>query len=256
MTGKFSSIGKYLAIALVGVGLVAAAYAAVKVYSVPKNVAIEAYIAPPLLFPEDGEYPEGAARLYKPFPVHASPDGKLVGHVHTNYATCNAECKGHGATGLVMLDGRRIPLKPEQWGYATMGLVTFEPSVIKGKAAWSKVLYEGGEFWITTPKKDIHQYEPMVQRVADFDTLCTKPGKCEDVSEAMSKQMNQLSFHSCFTEAYNVTRIVTADGERYYQVALAEFERPAFKVTLPRKAFVPVRNKDGKHTGVFDPMGC
>lgn len=256
MRSKIKTIVICVAILAASAGLIAGAYAAVKIYSKPNNVAIEAYIAPPLLFPEDGAYPEGAKRLYQPFPVHASPDGKLVGHVHTNYATCNAECEGHGATALVMLDGRRIALAPEQWGYATMGLVTFEPSIVKGKTAWSKVLYEGGQFWIKTQKKDIHPYEPMAQRVSDFDTICTRPGKCQDVTDAMRTQMGALPIQTCFPEAYNVTRIVTVDGQRYYQVQLEAFEPPKFKVTLPRKAYVPTRNKDGKHTGVFDPMGC
>lgn len=256
MTSKVKSIAKYVAILAACVALIAGTYAAATMYTAPKNVAIEAYIAPPLLFPDGGEYPEGAARLYKPFPVHAGPDGKLVGHVHTNYVNCDAECKGHGATGLVMLDGRRIALKTEEWGYATAGLATYEPSIVKGKSAWSKVRYEGGQFWIKTSKKDIHPYEPMAQRVESFDTLCIKPGKCEAVSDAMHKQMQDLSFQSCFAEAYSITRLVTVDGQRYYEVELGHFAPPKFKVILPRKAWVPTRNKDGKHTGIFDPMGC
>lgn len=79
MAIKIRTAASYLAIAAACAGLIGLAYAAMKKLSAPPNVAIEAYIAPPMLFPEDGVYPGGAARKYKPFPVHAGPDGKLTG---------------------------------------------------------------------------------------------------------------------------------------------------------------------------------
>jgi hypothetical protein len=256
MTSNIKTAGIGLAVLAACAGAIAVAYAAWKEAPPPPAVAIEAYIAPPLLFPEDGTYPQGVARQYRPFPVHASPDGKLVGHVHTNYVKCGADCPSPGAATLVKQDGSRHILKTEAWGYATSGLYTYEVPTVSGKMAWSRILYDGGHFWIKTPKKDVHPYEPMVTHITQFDTICTKPGHCKPVSPAIRKQLDELVLSTCYGDPYGVQKIVTVEGQRYYQVVLEDVEPQKTPVTLPRKAFIPTRNKDGKHTGSFDPMGC
>jgi hypothetical protein len=43
--------------------------------------AIEAYVAPPILFPSEGSYPDGDAAQYRPLAAYTRPGGDLLGNV-------------------------------------------------------------------------------------------------------------------------------------------------------------------------------
>ena len=49
---------------------------------------------------------------------------------------------------------------------------------------------------------------------------------------------------------------MTVDGKRYYEVELQEVELGNIKLQIPRKGYVPTRNKDGSHTGIAETGDC
>ena len=164
---------------------------------------MEAWVAPPSIFPPDGAFTKAGAKAYQPYQVHASPDGPALGHVETSYLKCGADCEDPQAT-LVTLDGKRYRLTTDNWSGMSMGLVSYDASVISGNAAWSKIRHAKGEFWIKTPKKDVHPYEELVNFADHFDTVCTKPGACQPVTAAMRKNMASLPFKGCVGYPYEV----------------------------------------------------
>jgi hypothetical protein len=216
---------------------------------------VEAWVAPPSIFPPDGNFPKGGAKAYKPFPVHASPDGALVGHVDTNYVKCGNECENPSAT-FVTLDGKRYPLAIESWYATTNGLIAYDVPTVTGNVAWTKIRFAKGEFWIKTPKKDVHPAEELSNYADNFDTVCTKLGNCQPVTAAMRKQIAELPFQGCVSYPYEVRKVVTFEGKRYYEVEMQEIELGKIKLQIPRKGFVPTRNKDGSHTGINEHNDC
>ena len=215
----------------------------------------EAIVAPPSIFPPDGNFAKGGAKAYKPFPVHASPDGALVGHVDTNYVKCGNECETPTAT-FVALDGKRYPLAIEEWHSTTNGLVAYALPAVTGDVAWSKIPFAKGEFWIKTPKKDVHVFEELANFANGFDTVCTKPGQCQPVTAAMRKHIAELPFQGCVGYPYQVRKVVTFEGKRYYEVEMQDVELGKIKLQVPRKGYVPTRNKDGSHTGINEHNDC
>jgi hypothetical protein len=216
---------------------------------------VEAYIAPPSIFPPEGKFAKGGAKAYKPFPVHASPDGALVGHVDTNYVKCGNDCETPTAS-FVALDGKRQPLEVQAWYASTSGLVAYDVPVVKGDVAWTRIRFAKGEFWIKTPRKDVHGYEGLSNFADNFDTVCTKPGNCQPVTAAMRKHIAALPFLGCVGYPYEVRKVVTVEGKRYYEVEMQEIELGKIKLQIPRKGFVPTRNKDGSHTGIGENNDC
>jgi hypothetical protein len=216
---------------------------------------LEAYVSPPSIFPRDGKFPPGGAKAYKPFPAYASVDGALIGHVDTNYVKCGAECENVTAN-LVTTAGKRLPLAINLWDYATQGLQTYEAPTIVGNVAWSRIPHPKGEFWIKTPLAEIHPFEKLAMFADGFDTVCTKPGNCQPVTPAMRKHIKELPFNGCFEYPYEVQKVVTFEGKRYYEVKLQEIELGKIKLQIPLKGFVPTRNKNGTHTGIHEPQGC
>ena len=216
---------------------------------------MEAWVAPPSIFPPDGVFPKGGAKAYRPYQVHASPDGPALGQVETNYVKCGADCE-HPTATLVTLDGKRYPLVIDDWSGMSKGLVSYDASIVNGNAMWSKIPYAKGEFWIKTAKKEVHVYEELVNFADHFDTVCTKPGVCQPVTPAMRKNMASLPFQGCVGYPYEVKKRVTVDGKRYYEVELQEVELGNIKLQIPRKGYVPTRNKDGSHTGIAETGDC
>ncbi len=236
----------------VTVALLGALFLAAGVNAAP---AVVAYVAPPSIFPPDGTFPKGGAKAYKPYPVHASPDGALVGHVDTNYVKCGNECENPSAA-FVALDGKRHRLAIESWYSTTNGLVTYDTPTVKGDVAWSRLRFKQGEVWIKTPRKDVHEFEKLANFADNFDTVCTKPGSCQPVTAAMRKHIADLPFQGCVGYPYEVRKVVTFEGKRYYEVELQEIELGKIKLQIPRKGLVPTRNKDGSHTGINEHQDC
>lgn len=223
--------------------------------------AIEAYVAPPSLFPPEGSYPAGAAAQYRPLEAYTLLDGDLLGHVHTNYRECDNACENPGEAFLVTPTGRRIPLETQEWSYETRGLITYKAPRYRGSSAWSNIKFSDGEFWIKTPKADVHSYESLAFVVDRFDVVCAKPGNCVPLSQKMRAdagkfRSGQIRVLGCYREPYSIVRIVTAGGRRYYQVKLQEVEPQQQSIHLPRSTFIPVRDKRGRHTGTFYSRGC
>lgn len=216
---------------------------------------LEAYVSPASIFPRDGAFAPGAAKAYKPLPAYASVDGALVGHVDTNYLKCGADCENVTAT-LVAIGGKRHRLDINLWDYGTQGLQTYQAPTMVGNVAWSKIPYATGEFWIKTTLAEIHPFEKLAMFADGFDTVCTKPGNCQPVTPAMRKHIETLPFQGCFSYPYEVQKIVSYEGKRYYQVKLQDIELGKLKLQIPRTGFVPTRNKNGTHTGIHEPQGC
>jgi hypothetical protein len=72
----------------------------------------------------------------------------------------------------------------------------------------------------------------------------------------MRKHITQLPFQGCFEYPYEVQKVVTFEGKRYYEVKLQEIELGKIKLQIPRNGFVPTRNKNGTHSGIHEPQGC
>lgn len=236
-------------------GLIAVAAGTLALAADKVALPIEAYVAPPSIFPKDGKFTKDGAKAYKPFPAHARPDGPLVGHVATNYLTCGPDCEMPKAT-FVALDGKRQPLDVQTWFFSTAGLAAYDAPVVTGSIAWTKIRFTQGAFWIKTAKKDVHLYEPLSNFADNFDTVCTKLGTCQPVTAAMRKNIAGIPFDGCVGNPYEVRKVVTFEGKRYYEVELQPLEIGKYKLLIPRKGFVPTRNKDGSHTGIGENNDC
>lgn len=228
---------------------------------------IEAYVAPPSLFPVEGTWqstPEAPREPYAPLEAFDKMEGAVIGRVVVAKPHCldGAEhptgCDGAGQAFLKTSDGRQRVVPIEMWSYDTMGLVTRKPSVVRGGHAWSEIAYTGGTFWVRTAAADVHPYEMEVAYVENPEMWCTAPGKCAAPTPAMRAALKTLDGHFVNPNGspFEVEERVLYKGKAYYRVKLAQLEDGWTRLGLPTTGFVPTRDTAGKHTGTFLPKGC
>ncbi len=219
---------------------------------------IEAFVSPPSLFPVDGQFgTHPGAPKYRPIPAYDAPNGAAVGTIVTVAAKCT-DCQQAEEAFFVMKNGSRHALEVGEWSYDTKGLVTRAPVVASGKTTWSKITYASGAVWVSSVPAEVHPFEILAHRIDKFDEFCTAPDKCAPLSAQMKADVKKFeaATQSCFGEVYNVKKVVGSGTRRFYQVELAELPPDAPPSRLPAKGYIPVRAKDGQHTGTFDPRGC
>ncbi|WP_317205137.1 hypothetical protein [Janthinobacterium sp.] len=233
--------------------------------------AIAALVSPGQLFPVEGILIQsrgnpGAAASYRPLAAYDKPAGAAIGEVRMANAGClrdfNADgCDAGYAWYLQTRAERRFRLAAGEYSYGTDALLSYRPSVRKGGALWSEIAYAEGSFWIATDAAERIAYEDLVHVADKFDRWCTAPGRCRPVSRAMAGQLarvrdGDVKLLSCYREAYEVAGWVAFRGRRYYRVALAKVEPGQAPARLPKSGYIPVRNRDGSHTGTFYSRGC
>lgn len=231
---------------------------------------VEAFVSPTHLFPV-----EGAAFLetnsvqpvqYRPLDAYDKPSGQLIGRVHLDNLHCisghpPATCNQGLKWVLRLESGKAVALEPAEFGYETMGLVSYGKSLDAGPdTIWSPIKYETGTFWVRTAATAVHRFEELVTHVESLQEWCSAPGTCTAPSAEMSRELarmksGQLLVAGC-TSAYEVTGIVSHRGKRYYKLQLPEFDSSSPRTSLPKTGFTPMRDRTGGHTGSFSPRGC
>lgn len=223
---------------------------------------IESYISPAQLFPQ-----EMALRApYAPMRVFDRPDGKVTGKVVAELTPCpppagEQVCVVPQAWHLELADGRRVELHHEMVGYDQDAFISYQPTIFKKGAAWSRIEYQGGAFWMRTAAKDVSNYEALAAWAEDLDTWCARPGECGPLSPAMRKELarvaaGEFQLQSISQQAYQITGIVKHGGRRYYKVSLSKADAGSRGPALPKTGYIPTRRKDGAHAGHFSPKGC
>lgn len=230
---------------------------------------VEAYVAPPSLFPPEGNWRISRGLVkepYAPLEAYDRIEGGVIGSVMLAQQHCldgvaravGAGCEGAGQVFLKTRDGRQRVVPVEMWAEDTKGLVARKPAVVKGAHAWSEIAYTGGTFWVRTAVADVHAYESEVAFVESVETWCVAPGKCAPASPAMLAALKALDGHFVNPAGapFEVAERVVLKGTAYYRVKLSEIEGGWPKLGLPATGFIPTRDKAGKHTGTILPMGC
>lgn len=246
---------------------------------------IEAFAAPPALFPEDGGEPRPGAFL----PVHAHKAGPVVGRIEVapkdQEVPCTPKswsepepsspllCSGGPA---LRLDGRPgwLPVRIGEWRYEVSGLVTYrQPEPGPAGRRWVAVEHPTGVVWVLVDQDHVHSFESLVYLVQPMTTWCAGPGvNCRPASQTMQAEMRRLGAAvGCHDTPYTVTAIVGGSAAagarasagskpamRHYRLELPPVnEAPAVAGTaLPHTVFVPVRDARGDHTGTFYSRGC
>lgn len=224
--------------------------------------AIESYISPPQLFPQ-----EMALRApYVPMRVFDRPDGQVSGNIVAELTPCpqpkgDQVCGVPNAWHVELSGGRRVELQHEMVGYDQEALISYQPTIFKKGVAWSHIEYDGGTFWIRTAARDVGSYESHAAWAEDIDTWCPQPGRCAPLSAAMRKELKRVAagdfqLQSISQQAYQINGIVKHGGRRYYKVFLSESEAGSRRPALPKTGYIPTRRKDGSHVGHFSPKGC
>lgn len=224
---------------------------------------IESYVAPPAQFPAESQY---AGRVPSPLAAYDGPKGALVGHIRlekpdclrANLPTSEAESCTF-PLGFVYKPMGRPDLSPveiAEWGYETMGMPSYTPSIKDGTYAWSQVRHQNGSVWVKTQWAHVHPYESVAYLVEDLPQLCKAPGtQCRAVSSKDAAEIKRLAnLITCYDSPYTIVDRITHKGERYYKLDIDTSGE--HKTTLPHPIYVPTRNPGGGHAGTFFARGC
>lgn len=204
---------------------------------------------------------------YRPVIAYDRPEGTPIGKVLTTKPECfrlsamPESCAGAGAPFLVTKDGHQYALEADQWGYEEYGLRTNDPQVSRGKTTWSRIAYEGGAFWMPAARAEVRHRVDLNTVAGDFETFCTKPGICVPLTPKMQTELQlfkegKIRVAGCYPEPYEIQKVVTAKGARFYQAKLTELLDDGSKLSLPTFTYIPTKNKDGSPTGTFYARGC
>ena len=215
--------------------------------------AVEAYVAPPSLFPLEGDYqgkPPGVIQAYNA--DRTSSIGEITGRQNCKEGNCDIVFE-------LTLKGshRRISVEVAEWNYETVGLVTYEPSIFSAGKAWSPLNTSVGKIWIQTDASDVHRFESLVSTVPNPLQWCSSPGQCSKTSQAFLNELDRVAaLVTCYDNPYTVTSVVTHNRKRYYRLDLPKPLPFGVTTNLPTVGYVPVYNRDGMHTGTFFSRGC
>ncbi len=219
------------------------------------ELPVEAFVSLPSLFPRDGVFAPDGTHPYRPYPAFASPDGVQIGHVESSFGACKADCDVANAY-LVTPAGKRHALSLDYMRDDTHALLTYEPPVVACAMAWSKIRFANGAFWIKTLRHDLHRFDDLATLVNHFDAICTRPGQCRPLPAPMRNQLDRLAIHGCVDLPYEIARVITFKGKRYYKLRLQKTDADAPLRKVPAINYIPTRNSDGNHTGMHEPHGC
>jgi hypothetical protein len=231
---------------------------------------VESFISPGHLFPVEGTaflLPNGIeSGSYRPLPAYDKPGGRVIGEValvnpHCVTANPPADCEQGLTWELRLKSGQTAALDTAEYSYETRALVSYGLSIdAPNGVAWSPIPYAQGTFWVSTAKPDVHRFEDLVTFVEELEQWCTVPGKCAAPSAEMTRELGRLTSGELVllsvAPAYNVTGIVTREGQRYYRLELPDLDPRSPPTSLPKVGYTPVRNKAGGHSGTFSPRGC
>lgn len=203
---------------------------------------------------------------YRPLPAYDKPSGRVIGEIvlvnpHCVSQTPPADCEQGLAWELRLKSGRGIALPTAEYSYGTDALVARGKSIdAPNGMAWSPVTTSRGIFWVSTLKQEVHRFEELASFVEELDQWCTLPGKCAAPSPEMVRELERVRagevvLLSC-NLGYNITGIVTREGERYYRLERPDLDAGSAPTSLPKVGFTPVRTKAGAHSGAFSPRGC
>lgn len=238
---------------------------------VDRTRPIVSYISPPHLFPTEGQSFErrngqSGADSYRPLPAYDKPDGAIIGEVRMANVQCVGKeetpgCSARFGWYLQTAAGARFRLPVDDYEYNTGALVSYEASLAKGAATWSRIQYAKGAFWVSTAARDVVAYESKATQADNFDQWCDAPGKCAPVSRQMQDELARVrdgkyALDTCYDNAYTIEALVSAQGQRYYRVKLVDSQSGKPRPKLPKTGFIPVRTHSGAHTGSFSSVGC
>jgi hypothetical protein len=233
--------------------------------------AIVSFVSPGHLFPVEGtafhhRSDPTASETYRPLTAYDKVGGSRIGEVKMADPACvgastEPRCDQGHAWDLELLDGSRRRLQVGEHSYETNGLLSYVPGIQGPGGVWSQIESSHGPFWVVTPPEEVIPFEQLVHVIERFDRWCESPGVCTPVSREMAAEVRkidegQFQLAGCYQHAYEVTGIVSAGGERYYQVSVSKVEEGSREPRLPKSSFIPVRNLDGSHTGTFYSRGC
>ena len=226
---------------------------------------IESYVAPPEQFPPESNY---KARIPAPLAAYNAPRGTLVGHFVLKNAKCLITSKPPNKAQDCMFPlpfvykalGSSIAQTVElaEWGYETMGMISYAPSVKDGAYVWSQVQHAAGTVWLKTTSSAVHPYEEVAYLVKNIAVLCLAPGEqCTPVDAAINAEIKRVTavVKTCFDDPYTIVDRVHKDGKRYYKLSIQNLSKTEATM-LPRIVYMPTRNTDGSHTGMFFSRGC
>lgn len=235
----------------------------VTLHATPNHSTIESYVAPPGQFPAESNY---AGRIPAPLAAYDGPQGTLVGHIRLEDPACvltpppanEAERCTFPPSFVYKPMGKPTFSQVElaEWGYETMGMPSYAPSVKDGPYAWSKIQHKSGTVWVKTLWEHVHPYESVAYLVEDLPQFCTGPGTgCRAISAQDTAEMKRLaSLITCYNSAYSIVDRITYKGTRYYKLDIDTSGE--HKTTLPHPIYVPTRRSDGSHFGDFYARGC
>lgn len=223
---------------------------------------IENLISPPSLFSAEG----ALSVPYAPLPAFDKISGKVIGEVQADLWPCppkdgDTVCGYPFAWFFVRQGGARVELATQEVSYEQGALVSYRPAVVQGGFAWSKIEFDGGDFWIKTRTKHVTQFEKLASEIHDFDMWCTRPGQCEPPSSGMREELQRMmdgkyELSSCGPQTYQIVALVEERGQRYYKVRLTPVEEGTASPKLPMTGYIPTRRKNGTHVGIFWSRGC
>jgi len=232
---------------------------------------IVSFVSPGSLFPVEGTIfarRDGSltGESYRPLSAYSQPKGNPIGEVRLVNPSCVTAPNGLGceqgyAWFLNLNDGTRHRLAVVEYSYETSALPTYSPSVHDGPIFWSAIDYAGGVFWVATGGEDVIPFEKVAQVIDHFDTWCDSPERCGPVLPQMAEELirigrGEVKFATCYSQPYEIQGVISASANHLYHVSLPEIEPGSPEPRLPRSGFIPVRNKDGSHTGTFYSRGC
>lgn len=241
--------------------LLAIAFLASTVHASTPTAPIESYVAPAGQFPAESNY---GGRTPAPLAAYDAPKGTLVGHIRLERPDCLRPSKSDAPQCTFPHHFVYKPMgKPSigqvqlaEWGYETMGMVSYTPSVKDGDHAWSQVRYTGGSVWVKTRMSEVHPYEDVAYLTNAIEVFCASPGaRCHPVSHEERTEMKRFAnLTTCYDTPYTIVSRVMHAGRRYYKLDINTSAE--HKTTLPHPIYVPTRNPDGSHTGGFFARGC
>jgi hypothetical protein len=232
---------------------------------------VTAYISPGHLFPVEGTlFQERGENLtpsrYRPLPAHAGPGGARIGEVRLERPECVGPeqpptCAGSVPQWRLHTEQGSHVLEVAEYSYETLALVTRYPVVRRGARTWARIDSAGGAVWVAVPAASVFLHERLAHVVGDFDSWCRSPGQCAEVPPTIRAEVARVAagafeLESCYPEAYEIQAVVATSGRRYYRVTRAPVRANSPAPALPREGYVPVRKRDGSHTGSFYPRGC